>query len=129
MFHKVDCIRIKVPNLEEGLRYYHHHLGHEIIWKTPKAIGLRLIKGDSEIIIHTTEEGVEVDFMVENVESTLEIIISGGGKVIKGPFEIDIGKCAVIQDPWGNEYVILDSMKGNYTVDKNQEVIGVEKKG
>jgi hypothetical protein len=31
---------------------------------------------------------------------------------VRGPFDIQIGLCAVVRDPWGNELVILDTSKG-----------------
>jgi len=34
-----------------------------------------------------------------------------GGTVVAGPFDIKIGRCAVLHDPWGNELVVLDGSK------------------
>ena len=48
---------------------------------------------------------------------------SAGGMVLKGPFEIQIGLCAVVADPWDNVLVILDTSKGTLRVDKNKRVI------
>jgi len=31
MFQKVDCVRLRVQDLEEGLRFYHERLGHELV--------------------------------------------------------------------------------------------------
>ena len=42
LVQKVDCIRLSVPDLEAGLRFYRDHLGHEIIWRSEAALGLRL---------------------------------------------------------------------------------------
>jgi hypothetical protein len=33
MFQKVDCVRLRVPNLEEGLRFYQQRMGHELNWR------------------------------------------------------------------------------------------------
>ena len=56
---------------------------------------------------------------------SLERITESGGKIIYGPFDIPIGKSAVIQDKWENEYVILDMTKGKYVTDAQGNVIGV----
>jgi predicted enzyme related to lactoylglutathione lyase len=58
------------------------------------------------------------------VEKAVEIIKSAGGRIITEPFDIKIGKCAVIEDPWSNQYVILDSTKGTFITDNEDNVIG-----
>ena len=40
-----------------------------------------------------------------------------------GPFQIQIGLCAVVSDPWDNVLVILDASKGPLQVDKNKRVV------
>ncbi|MEA2066579.1 MAG: hypothetical protein U9O65_05730 [Thermotogota bacterium] len=44
--------------------------------------------------------------------------------MIIGPFDIDIDKCAVVKDFWNNEYVMLDSTKGTYITDDEDNIIG-----
>jgi catechol 2,3-dioxygenase-like lactoylglutathione lyase family enzyme len=52
MFQKVDCIRIQVPNLEEGLRFYCDGLGHELRWRRgSNEAGLRMPKSDTELVL------------------------------------------------------------------------------
>jgi catechol 2,3-dioxygenase-like lactoylglutathione lyase family enzyme len=41
VFTKIDCLRLPVANLEEGLQFYRDKLGHELIWRTETAAGLR----------------------------------------------------------------------------------------
>lgn len=36
--------------------------------------------------------------------------------------DIDIGKCAVVSDRWGNRYYILDMTKGTYDTDEMSPV-------
>jgi len=50
----------------------------------------------------------------ENVEKEITRLVEAGGKIIFGPFDINIGKCAVVSDPWKNQYCILDLTKGTY---------------
>jgi predicted enzyme related to lactoylglutathione lyase len=47
-----------------------------------------------------------------------------GGKVIVPPFDIQIGRCVVVEDPWGNELVLLDSKKGLLVTDTEGNVVG-----
>ncbi|WP_371803877.1 VOC family protein [Candidatus Lokiarchaeum ossiferum] len=130
MFTKIDCIRLKVPNLQDGLDFYHHHLGLDILWKTKNAVALKLQNDESEIVLYTEDTdltGIELDFKVDDVEKFVEYFTNIGGTILSGPFDIDIGKCAVLQDPWHHQYVVLDSQKGLYQVNDNKEVIKVEK--
>lgn len=69
-----------------------------------------------------------VDIKVENVEKALAVFVKAGGKVEDGPFDIDIGKCAVVADPWGNRYCLLDMTKGTYDTTSEGVVSGVSKK-
>jgi len=128
IFNYVDCIRIFIPDLERGLEYYHHKLGLQIAWKTDSAIGLLMNDGKTEIVIQNEDNREETDIKVDNVEYTIKTITNAGGKVIYGPFDIKIGKCAVIEDPWNNKMVILDSTKGTFITDKNGNIIGQERK-
>lgn len=127
LFTKIDCIRLNVVDINKGINFYHEKLGFPIIWKTKKAVGLEIPSAVSEIVLHTENIPLEVDFKVESVPQAMKRFEKAGGKVIKGLFSIDIGKCAVVQDPWGNEFVILDSSKGTYKVNKNKEVIDLKK--
>ena len=127
LFSKVDCFRLYVTDLDNGLEFYRDGLGLSVIWRTSTAIGLGMDNDITEIVIHTEREGQEVDLMVNSVEEAVKTIESIGGKIIEGPFDIRIGKCAVIEDPWSNKYVILDSTKGTFVTDCNGNVIGQNK--
>ncbi|MBX3080330.1 MAG: hypothetical protein KF716_01770 [Anaerolineae bacterium] len=50
-----------------------------------------------------------------------------GGKVIVPPFDIQIGRAAVVADPWGNQFVMLDATKGLLKVDEHKNIIGNER--
>lgn len=64
---------------------------------------------------------------MESVDESIDKIIGAGGKVEYGPFDVPIGRCAVILDKWDNKYVILDMTKGRYVTDENGNVIGLRK--
>lgn len=126
LFSKVDCIRLYVADLEAGLRYYRDGLGLHLIWRSQTAIGLGLDGDVTEVVIHNERPGLEVDMMVESVDEAIRNIQEAGGEIIEGPFDIKIGRCAVVKDPWHHQYVILDSSKGTFVTDENGEIIGQE---
>lgn len=121
---KVDCVRLYVPDLEAGLAFYRDRLGHELIWRTESAAGLRLPEADAELVLQTEEQRQEVDFLVDSADQAVEAIEQSGGKVIVPPFDIQIGRCVVVEDPWGNPLVLLDTSKGLLSTDMNGNVIG-----
>jgi len=127
LFNKIDCVRIPVESLEEGLEFYSKKLGHELLWQTESAVGLKLGDDKSEIVLYTDPEGLEIDFHVQDVLQAIKDFVKAGGEIVKGPFEIPIGRCVVVRDPWGNQYVILDSSKGIFETDENKQVIGLKK--
>lgn len=127
LFKNVDCIRIYVPDLKEGLTFYRDGLGMKVIWKTDSAIGLGMGDDVTEVVIQNEDKRNEVDIKVDSVIDAVEEIKNAGGEVVYGPFDIKIGQCAVVKDPWNNEYVILDSTKGIFITDSEGNIIGQEK--
>jgi catechol 2,3-dioxygenase-like lactoylglutathione lyase family enzyme len=125
VFRKVDCVRVPVPDLEAGLGFYRDAMGHEVIWRTETAIGLRMPDSGAEIVLYADGDEVETDLMVGSVPEAIAVIEKGGGRVIEGPFGIAIGLCAVIEDPWGNRMVILDASRGRLQTDADGRVVGV----
>ncbi len=127
LFTHIDCLQLYVPDLEKGIDYYCNKLGLKIIWKTDMAVGLGMEKGLSEIVIQNERTANETDIKVDSVVDAVKAIKEAGGKIVEGPFDIAIGKCAVIKDPWGNQYVILDSTKGTFITDDDGNILGQEK--
>lgn len=126
IIRKVDCIQLYVPDLTAGLDFYCNKLGHELLWRTASAAGLRLPDSDSEIVLQTERDRVEVDFLVTSVEEAVAAFQTAGGTVVVAPFDIPIGRCVVVADPWKNQYVLLDTRNGLFVTDANKTVIGVE---
>lgn len=127
LLQKVDCIEFFVPDLEAGIAFYCAQLGHELKWRTKTAAGLGLPDSDAEIVLQTERHGLNVDLMVESVETALKQFEQVGGNVVVPPFDIQIGRAAVVQDPWGNQFVMLDATKGLLKVDEHKHVIGNER--
>lgn len=124
LFSKVDCIRLYVPDLESGLSFYRDRLGHELIWRTGQAAGLRMPGSEAEIVIQTEDEQQEVDITVRSADEAARRFADAGGTVVVAPFDIQIGLCTVVRDPWGNQLVLLDMSKGALATDENGNVIG-----
>lgn len=126
LFRKVDCIRVPVPDIEKGLKFYKDLLGHEIIWRTESAVGLKIPESEAELVIHTESDEPETDITVKSAEAAVDRFIQAGGSILSGPFDIPIGKCVVVMDPWANRFVLLDSSKGTFKTDSNGYVIGLK---
>ena len=125
LFRKVDCHSIPVADLEAALAFYRDGLGHELIWRDAAAAGLRLPDSEAELVLHTDERPVETDLLVASVPAAIERFVQAGGQVVAAPFEIRIGLCAVLEDPWQNRLVILDSSKGQLSTDAEGNIIGL----
>ena len=121
---KVDCVRLSVSDLDAGLAFYRDQLGHELIWRTAEAIGLRMPDTDAEIVLHTTLGAPAIDLTVDSADAAAVRFEQAGGKVIMPPFDIQIGRAVVVQDPWGNQLVLLDVSKGLLVTDATGNAIG-----
>jgi catechol 2,3-dioxygenase-like lactoylglutathione lyase family enzyme len=124
LLRKVDCIRFYVPDLEAGLSFYRDRLGHELIWRTQTAAGLRLPESEAELVLQTEDPRQEVDLLVDSADEAARLIEQAGGTVSVAPFDIQIGRCVVVEDPWGNPLVLLDTSKGLLKTDADGNVIG-----
>lgn len=127
VFTCIDSIQLYVENLQQGLQYYCNCLGLAVIWKSDSAIGLGMKEGVTELVIQNERRFQEVDIKVNSVIDAVVEIEKAGGKIINGPFDIAIGKCAVVQDPWHNQYVILDATNGTFVTDQDGTILGHHK--
>ena len=124
LLRKVDCLRIPVPDIQSGLAFYRDRLGHALLWRTETSAGLKMPDTDAEIVIQTERPEAEVNLLVQSAEKAAQIIVEAGGSIVEGPFDIRIGRCAVVQDPWGNRLVVLDMSKGRLVTDAEGNVVG-----
>lgn len=127
LFRKIDCYQLPVPDLDQALAFYRDKLGHELIWRSETAAGLRL--GDAELVLQKERPQGETDLLVDDVLVAVERFVSAGGKAVAAPFDIQIGKCAVVADPFGNVLVLLDMSKGRLVTDGEGNVVGNETPG
>ena len=105
------------------MAFYRDRLGHELNWRTATAAGLRMPEGDAEIVLHTEDDPYEPNFLVASVEDGVRRFVAAGGTLLHGPFDIRIGRCAVVRDPWGNVLTMLDMSKGALRTDADGNVI------
>jgi predicted enzyme related to lactoylglutathione lyase len=127
LFKRIDCVRLPVSDLESGLVFYRDRIGLELIWVTEESAGLKMPEDDSEIVLYTESRGEEIDILVDSADDAARSFESAGGEVVVQPFDIRIGRCAVVKDPWGNELVLLDNSKGRLVTDEGFNVVGVKK--
>jgi predicted enzyme related to lactoylglutathione lyase len=126
LFLKIDCLRLPVPDLDAALEFYRDRLGHALVWRSRTAAGLRLPDSNSELVLQTERPEAETDLMVESVDVGIERFIAAGGRLLHGPFDIPIGRCAVVADPFRNVLVMLDLSNGRLRTNSDGVVIGNE---
>jgi lactoylglutathione lyase len=118
-----------VPDLDEAIAFYRDQLGHPLIWRIPDAAGLKMPDTDAEIVLQTGRTRTEIDFLVGSADEAARKFEKAGGKIVVAPFDIHIGRCAVVKDPWEHELVLLDMSKGRLLTDEQGNVIGNEEVG
>jgi catechol 2,3-dioxygenase-like lactoylglutathione lyase family enzyme len=124
LVRKVDAIQIQVPDLEAGLGFYHDRLGHEVVWRSERAVGLCLPESEAELVLQIDRPGLELNLLVASAEQAAQRVVEAGGAILVPPFDIQIGRCVVVSDPWGTALVLLDASKGLLVTDADKRVIG-----
>jgi predicted enzyme related to lactoylglutathione lyase len=122
----VDAVTVPVPDLDAGMAFYCDVLGHELIWRNEALgqAGLRTPASETEVVL-STQQGYEPDWKVASADNAADVFRSNGGRVLVEPMDIPIGRLAVVEDPFGNRLVVLDSSKGTYDTDGTGGVVGV----
>jgi predicted enzyme related to lactoylglutathione lyase len=111
----VDAVTVPVPDLDAGLRFYADALGHRLLWRNDSVgqAGLALPAGEAELVL-TTRQAYEPNWLVDRVEDAVAAIVAHGGEVLAPPFDIPVGRAAVVRDPFGNPLVLVDLTHGRY---------------
>ena len=124
LIRKIDCVSFPVRDLDEALAFYRDRLGHDLVWRTPSAAGLRLPETDAELVLHTEPtRPPAAELLVAAVPEAIARFEAAGGVLAFGPFEIPIGRCAVVTDPFGNHLVLLDTSRGLLHTDEHGNVV------
>jgi predicted enzyme related to lactoylglutathione lyase len=123
---KVDAVTVPVPDLDGGVAFYVGALGHTLNWRNDAIgqAGLALPESDTEIVL-TTQHGYEPNWLVDDVAVAAEQFRAAGGDLVVEPFDIPVGRIAVVRDPFGNVLVLIDLSKGRYTTAGDGRVTGV----
>ena len=85
LLRAVDCVQVSVRDIDEAIDFYRDRLGQPLVWRSDEAAGFAAAIGRW---------------------------IAAGGNVEVEPFDIAIGRCAVVRDPFGNRLVIVDMSRG-----------------
>jgi predicted enzyme related to lactoylglutathione lyase len=125
LFRSVDCVQLPVPDLDAALAFYRDRLGHPLLWRTGTAAGLRLPDSDTELVLTTGQPEPELDLLVDSADEAAAHLVAAGGTVLVEPFDIPVGRLAVVADPFGNRLTFLDLSRGRYVTDPDGNVTGV----
>ena len=115
MLRKIDCVLLRVENLEAAVTYYQEVLGLRPRWRHGLQVGLGLPETDAEIVLErgsALPEEASVHYLVDDVRAAADYLEARGCSIRVAPFEIAIGRCAVVTDPFGNMLGLLDMTKG-----------------
>lgn len=113
---KIDCVMVRMDDdLERARDFYIRVFGMRPVWSDQDSIGLRFPDSDTEIVLHrikTIPVRVDVTYLVDNVVEAVALFKSEGCAIAAAPFDVAIGKCAVIADPFGIPMTLIDMTKG-----------------
>jgi predicted enzyme related to lactoylglutathione lyase len=124
LFRKFDNHILRVDDLDAAIAFYRDRLGHRLLWRDAAAAAFALPETDAELVVHL-RLGPETDFLVDDVDAAYQTLLAAGAEPVQEPFDIKIGRCACLRDPFGNILVILDQSKGRLVTDEHQNVTGV----
>lgn len=114
MLRKIDCVMVRVPDLTSAAEFYTRVFGLRPLWRDETSVGMGMPETDAEIVLHTMDLPGDrsVHYLVDDVPHAVTAA-RGAGCVVREPtFDVAIGRCAVLDDPFGNTVCLLDMSKG-----------------
>ncbi len=81
MLRKIDCIMIRVNDVEAAAAYYAKVFGLRPQWSGDDFIGLKFPESDAEIVLHNDPaipSSVEVHYLVDDVVSAVAHLAAQG---------------------------------------------------
>lgn len=101
-----------MPDLDEGLAFYHDRLGHQLLWRNDEVgqAGLALPDSTVELVL-TTRQQLEPNWLVDDMDDAIETLVAAGATVAAEAASIPVGRVAVIIDPFGNPLVLVELTK------------------
>lgn len=124
LFQKIDCVRLPVKDLDSAMGFYRGKLGLRLVWRAESAAGLAMPDTDAEIVLYTDGNSAEIDLLVASADEAAAEFVRAGGTLLTPPFDIQVGRCAVVRDPWGNPLVLLDMSKGKLITGEDGTILG-----
>lgn len=115
MFKKIDCVMIRVDDVGAAEKFYSEVFGLRPLWREAGSVGMGFPETDAEIVLHSTAgipNKVEVHYLVDDVVAAVKTYAEKGCRVLVQPFDVLIGKCAVIEDPFQTTVCLLDLTSG-----------------
>ncbi len=105
---------VRVPTLASAVEFYTRVFGLRPLWRDETSVGMGMAETDAEIVLHTMDlpGGRSVHYLVDNVHDAVATARRAGCAVREAPFDVPIGMCAVLEDPFGNTVCLLDMSKG-----------------
>jgi lactoylglutathione lyase len=117
VLRKIDCVMLRVPDLTSATEFYTRVFGLRPLWRDEMSVGMGMPATDAEVVLHTMDLPIDqsVHYLVDNVPNAVAMAQQAGCFVRRAPFEVVIGMCAVLEDPYGNAVCLLDMSKGQRT--------------
>jgi predicted enzyme related to lactoylglutathione lyase len=115
MLMKIDCVMIRVGDVAAAEKFYSEVFGLKPLWREGGSVGMGMPDTDAEIVLHSISDipnKVEVHYLVDDVVDAVNTYAQKGCRVLVAPFDVLIGKCAVIQDPFQTTICLLDLTSG-----------------
>jgi lactoylglutathione lyase len=120
MLRQVDCVMLRVAELDSAVAFYRDVMGLAPLWRAGDMAGLGfpdvIARGESmpEMVLHTNPRipPVDINYKVDDVVAEVARLQAAGCRVVAGPFPIAIGNCAVVMDPFENILTLVDMTKG-----------------
>ena len=116
MLKKVDCVMIRVDDVDAATAYYRDVFGLRPLWREGHMSGFGFPDSNAEIVLQDDPNippvKIDVNYSVDDVAGAVERLRAAGCTIVAGPFDIPIGKCAVIVDPFGTPMTLVDMTTG-----------------
>ena len=119
MLKSVDCVMLRVPDLDAAIAFYRDVMGLQPLWSDGEMAGLAFPEMaaagvSTELVVHTNPliPSPDVNYKVDDVLAAVQHLARSGCEVVVQPFPIAIGQCAVIRDLFGHTFTLVDTTTG-----------------
>jgi lactoylglutathione lyase len=105
---------VRVDDLSGAVEFYTRVFGLAPLWRDETSAGMGMPETDAEVVLHTTDLPADggVHYLVDDVVDAVAGCERAGCTVRVAPFDIAVGRCAMVADPFGNAMCLLDMSKG-----------------